>query len=1041
MAKMIDMKPSYRGEAKLWESLEAYLPNNIIVYNNREINGREFDFCLFMENIGVLIIEVKGWIVSKINVQGVDNIIVEGYDLPQGSPKKQARAYRFALLGKINKKYNISPLVFDMVCYPFISKEEYIFSHLDIVSEEQFTIFKEDLDDADLLIKKIQSAYASFQNIPHADFSEDLMMRMRQEWEPNFVHYTKLDEIKMKPYSVLSVCPFGLSSEELNLICNEYFSGIKRIVFCGELKTYKTLIERFNEEYRKNNIQPYGNDLGIGYVRELREGEKSTRAFNLELYYIDDLAMIANEKFDIEEGIICEKEHILKLIAKKSSFNYQQFLIEHSDTETNTLVEAGAGTGKTYSMVSRVAYLCNKKIGAVSNISEEIAMVTFTNEAAINMKTRLKQMFVNYYVLTSNPCYLKHIEDVDRSYISTIHSFALNILRKEPLYTGLGTNFKIKTNEFARAQFYDTHLSNFLSELEQANPNFIHELPVPTFDLKKKIIGFADKLLAKSINLKAIKKPEMGIPVENTLPYFNEIIEKVIIPAEKDYADMMHNLNNIDLKECLIILENVLNKMDNKLDFLKVNHLFIDEFQDTDDVQIHIFQMIQKAISAKCKLFVVGDLKQSIYRFRGARLSAFDMLKQNSIHAWTEHHLTINYRTDSRLLDSFDNVFENMASDGYLPYTKANDCLLSSVVTDISETELFYAVPCHAKNEDERMNTLISILNKQKGILKNIINARKQECKPSLSQAERTIAILVRNNWQVDRIVDSAQKDGIRITVKSGGDLFQLESTIDLYKLLQALTNCSNPIHLVSFIESNYINLKLDYSAYSSLSGIDCSLDLVRILNEYFQNTMGKSWDQVVNEAYSQPVLYVLKQLFDMLKPWKQFSGNSHKQRHYIANYEYLIERIIKYSKTDSLTLNQIAEYLKINIVTRQQQLAREIEIDEEEIQILCTTIHKSKGLEYGTIILPYTDDDIGDIRRVKLDANYTQNKLSYTILFENKVKERNTNYNEILEVNEQISEESRILYVALTRAIRNCIWIKNLDSDSNISWGALLEG
>ena len=108
MAKMIDQKPSYHGEAKVWDSLSTYLPNNIVVYNNREINGREFDYCLFIENIGVLIIEVKGWLKDKINVLGVDNIVVEGYDKPQRSPKKQARAYRFALLNKIADKYNVS---------------------------------------------------------------------------------------------------------------------------------------------------------------------------------------------------------------------------------------------------------------------------------------------------------------------------------------------------------------------------------------------------------------------------------------------------------------------------------------------------------------------------------------------------------------------------------------------------------------------------------------------------------------------------------------------------------------------------------------------------------------------------------------------------------------------------------------------------------------------------------------------------------------------------------------------------------------------
>ncbi len=132
MAKMIDSKPSFHGEAKVWDALDSFLPNNMVVYNNREINGREYDFCVMAENLGVIVIEVKGWNFNKITVEGVDNIIVEGYDKPQSSPKKQARAYRFAILNRISKKYNLSPLVLDIVCYPFISEAEYRTCHLDI---------------------------------------------------------------------------------------------------------------------------------------------------------------------------------------------------------------------------------------------------------------------------------------------------------------------------------------------------------------------------------------------------------------------------------------------------------------------------------------------------------------------------------------------------------------------------------------------------------------------------------------------------------------------------------------------------------------------------------------------------------------------------------------------------------------------------------------------------------------------------------------------------------------------------------------------
>lgn len=125
MAKMIDDKPSFHGEAKTWESFQKLLPMETIVYNNREINGREFDFCILWEGMGIFVVEVKGWLADKVTVLGVDNILVDGYDQPQKSPKKQARAYRFELLNKIVRKYNVSPIVMDLVCYPFISRQEY----------------------------------------------------------------------------------------------------------------------------------------------------------------------------------------------------------------------------------------------------------------------------------------------------------------------------------------------------------------------------------------------------------------------------------------------------------------------------------------------------------------------------------------------------------------------------------------------------------------------------------------------------------------------------------------------------------------------------------------------------------------------------------------------------------------------------------------------------------------------------------------------------------------------------------------------------
>lgn len=441
MATMIDQRPSYHGEAMLWDKLKEYLPSHDVVYNNREINGREFDACVLLGNSGILIIEVKGWRSEFITVNGVDEIVVEGYSTPQRSPKKQARAYRFALLNKIKEKYNLSPLVFDMVCYPFISKEEYLSKRLDIVSEEQLTIFQEDLEAADKLLKKIQSAYDTAKNCPHSDLSEDLVVKIRQDWEPHYMPIREAgDNSSIHNYSVLSVYPQPIEDDTIQKIVNAYFSGTKQIVFVADIGSYQSLINTINQGFSSRNIQPRGNNLLVGFDKGIKQGSKSAMTFNIEVELCSDLSSICPESLTIIEGNLHgTQEDTLKALSDKTGFNFEQYQVEHANADHNVLVEAGAGTGKTYSMVSRVAFLCNKSDHAVTNIAEEIGMVTFTNDAAMNMKVRLKQMFTNYFILTGDPKYLKFLEDTDRAYISTIHSFALNLLRGESLYGSPGT--------------------------------------------------------------------------------------------------------------------------------------------------------------------------------------------------------------------------------------------------------------------------------------------------------------------------------------------------------------------------------------------------------------------------------------------------------------------------------------------------------------------------------------------------------------------------------------------------------------------------
>lgn len=118
-------------------------------------------------------------------------------------------------------------------------------------------------------------------------------------------------------------------------------------------------------------------------------------------------------------------------------------------------------------------------------------------------------------------------------------------------------------------------------------------------------------------------------------------------------------------------------------------YVFVDEFQDTDDIQIETITGLQHLFGEQCKLFIVGDLKQSIYRFRGASLSAFDKAIQvDGKDFWTFYSLNRNYRTDKRLLDKFHDVFTQMGLRSLIPYEEESDRLSSQIIKEYSDGNL-----------------------------------------------------------------------------------------------------------------------------------------------------------------------------------------------------------------------------------------------------------------------------------------------------------------------------------------------------------------
>ena len=863
-------------------------------------------------------------------------------------------------------------------------------------------------------------------------FDEGAMAVVRQYFEPSYKAKDEQITEVADAYSILKIFNGNLSESETDDLVNSYFSGTKVITFVKKEDDLNMIVSKIADGFRKRGIISDKGDIRLAEADEVQPeflcNDNSFRIFNFEIY-IHNLDLDTDEVIVVEGQYTEQQETVLEGVANSTNWNFDQFKVEHAKGNKNILVQAGAGTGKTYSMVSRIAYLCLSRSRFVNNLVDEIAMVTFTNEAADNMKVRLKRYFMNCYILTKNKKILHEIEAVDLMQISTIHKFAKAVLQSTAMEYGLGAEFAISSSEYAKEQVYEKYLNDFLVRRQKEEANFAQQLRMPVHKFRKLLMHFSQQLYNKSYGIKELKAENLGTFEE--WPFFNEVIMEVMIPAEKEYEEQIFSKNKVDLKESMLLLNDAVNGAFREKCGLRYKYLFIDEFQDTDDVQIDSFLKLQNVIK-NVKLFVVGDLKQSIYRFRGATISAFDLIRTDEAQ-WEEFSLTINYRTDKRLLDKFDGIFSKMGSRGYLPFLQGRDSLSSSIDTFLPAHDLITKL--EYEGDEQRMDALFAEIERQKDIIKYLSTHHK------LTSKDMMIAILVRDNWQIHDILEEAKVRGEFIETQVGGDLYQLTPALDLYKLVLALLNPRDPVCLFNLIDSNYIGIDLDIQG---LHGLDREVQvskLIEVLNQYFIGKLNRNWEQIISDTKIQPILMLLRNIYEGCQPWFCYSDNENEQKFYNANYELVLEKIIKTYSVDYLTLNVIEHSMHINIITKQEELARNVENETDDIRVICTTVHKAKGLEYGCVIMPYMGMDIASMKKADLDVYVENDKLAYGIrIGDEPNKKYNSNYDISQEQTERVNEESRVLYVALTRAIRNVVWMKDVKSKSKISWQNLME-
>lgn len=153
-----------------------------------------------------------------------------------------------------------------------------------------------------------------------------------------------------------------------------------------------------------------------------------------------------------------------------------------------------------------------------------------------------------------------------------------------------------------------------------------------------------------------------------------------------------------------------------------------------------------------------------------------------------------------------------------------------------------------------------------------------------------------------------------------------------------------------------------------------------------------------------------------------------------------LFEELSRANKKTYLTLDAINESLNISITTGQEAPSREIIDQDSAARIICTTVHRSKGLEYDTVLMPFSNDAIDHLKRNAIEVTYLSGKVGYYLEFEQDTVLINNNFVTDDELKEIKREECRILYVALTRAINHFVWLYEKQDEPRLCWASFLE-
>lgn len=574
------------------------------------------------------------------------------------------------------------------------------------------------------------------------------------------------------------------------------------------------------------------------------------------------------------------------------------------NTDGPMLILAGAGSGKTKVLTTKVAYLIEEK-----NIDpNNILAITFTNKAAKEMKERI-------FKLEGNSAF--YIQ------ISTFHSFGLKILKENCELLGYEKNFTILDS--------DDSLSIIKKIMKELNID-------------------ANKYNPKAIkNVISNNKNEIIDPEKYSL-YVNTDFDEIALEVYRKYEKSLKINNAVDFDDLLILPLKLFNNNSGVLQKYqeKYKYVFIDEYQDTNEPQY----ILSKMISAKYKnITVVGDADQAIFTWRGANYKNILNFEKDYKDAKVVL-LEENYRSTKTILNAANNVIKNNKVRKEKNLWTQNE----------EGSKITYYKAFDEKDESNY------VVNEIKKLMEKGVNPKD-------------ICVLYRANAQSRTVEEAFLTSNISYNIVGSYAFYNRKEIKDLIAYLKLIYNNKDDVSLLRVI--NYPKRGIGNKAIENLAIKSNVLD--KSLYEVIDSGKELDFKNMIEEIKKEESHLTLTELIDMVLDKSGMKKSLEDEKS--------IEADIRLENLEEF--KSIAKAMEINegIVSLEElldKLALVSDVSEQkndnEDKVTLMTMHAVKGLEYDYVFIVGVEEGLFP-------------------------------HSNSLESNDELEEERRLCYVAITRA------------------------